>query len=169
MEITSFLHLAARCIMIAGIILLIIGCVYFIWYFIQKKRKKDVYLNKKKLIFSALLIGYIIVVVFATLLMERRAFLVEPNLMPFSSYISAWNSFGMLLWRNIILNICMFIPLGMILPLFHRIFKKWWFTYLTGLFLTVLIEVSQYISKRGIFELDDIINNALGCMIGYGI
>ena len=169
MEITSFLHLAARCIMIAGIILSIIGCAYFIWYFIQKKRKKDVYLNKKKLIFSALLIGYIIVVVFATLLMERRAFLVEPNLMPFSSYISAWNSFGMLLWRNIILNICMFIPLGMILPLFHRIFKKWWFTYLTGLFLTVLIEVLQYISKRGIFELDDIINNALGCMIGYGI
>ena len=92
MEITSFLHLAARCIMIAGIILSIIGCAYFIWYFIQKKRKKDVYLNKKKLIFSALLIGYIIVVVFATLLMERRAFLVEPNLMPFSSYISAWNS-----------------------------------------------------------------------------
>ena len=51
MEITSFLHLAVRCIMIASIILLIIGCVYFIWYFIQKKRKKDVYLNKKKLIF----------------------------------------------------------------------------------------------------------------------
>lgn len=169
MEITSFLHLAVRCIMIASIILLIIGCVYFIWYFIQKKRKKDVYLNKKKLIFSALLIGYIIVVVFATLLMERRAFLVEPNLIPFSSYISAWNNFGMLLWRNIILNICMFIPLGMILPLFHRIFKKWCFTYLTGLLLTVLIEVSQYISKRGIFELDDIINNTLGCMIGYGI
>lgn len=40
MEITSFLHLAARCIMIAGIILLIIGCVYFIWYFIQKKKKR---------------------------------------------------------------------------------------------------------------------------------
>ena len=49
MEITSFLHLAARCIMIAGIILLIIGCVYFIWYFIQKKRKKDVYSKKKQL------------------------------------------------------------------------------------------------------------------------
>ncbi|MFR3042971.1 MAG: hypothetical protein ACLTMV_06490 [Thomasclavelia spiroformis] len=65
--------------------------------FYSKEKKKDVYLNKKKLIFSALLIGYIIVVVFATLLMERRAFLVEPNLMPFSSYISAWNSFGMLL------------------------------------------------------------------------
>lgn len=169
MEITSFLHLAVRCIMIASIILLIIGCVYFIWYFIQKKRKKDVYLNKKKLIFSALLIGYIIVVVFATLLMERKAVLIEANLVPFSSYISAWNSFGMFLWRNIILNICMFIPLGMILPLFHRVFKKWWCTYSVGLLLTILIEVSQYISKRGIFEVDDIINNTLGCMIGYGI
>ena len=64
MEITSFLHLAARCIMIAGIILLIIGCVYFIWYFIQKKRKKDVYLNKKILVLGIVLECYYGVILF---------------------------------------------------------------------------------------------------------
>lgn len=35
--------------------------------------------------------------------------------------------------------------------------------------MTIFIEVLQLISKRGIFEIDDIINNTLGCMIGYGI
>ena len=35
-----------------------------------------------------------------------------------------------------------------------------------GLLLSGTIEVSQYIFRRGLFELDDIIHNSLGCMIG---
>jgi len=32
-----------------------------------------------------------------------------------------------------------------------------------------VIEVSQYITKRGFLQVDDIMTNALGTMIGFGI
>ena len=40
-------------------------------------------------------------------------------------------------------------------------------TILFGLFLIVLIEVAQLISRRGWFELCDIVDNTIGVMIGY--
>lgn len=63
----------------------------------------------------------------------------------------------------------MFVPLGILLPLCSRWHKKFYRTYLTGLAFTIAIELIQLVSRRGIFELDDIFNNLLGTMIGYGI
>ena len=63
----------------------------------------------------------------------------------------------------------MFVPLGFMIPLLFKKCKRWYITYLIGFGATLFIEILQLISKRGIFELDDIINNTLGCIIGYGI
>lgn len=169
MQIQSFFILAKECIFIAGIILLFFGIFFLIWYLVQKKKQKEVFLNWKKLIVIVGLLGYLIVVFLATLFTSRYASLKNINLQPFSSYLYAWNNFDFSLWLNIILNVLMFIPLGFLLPLINQRFKKWWLTYLTGLLLTITIEIIQYISKRGILETDDIINNLLGCMIGYGL
>jgi glycopeptide antibiotics resistance protein len=38
-----------------------------------------------------------------------------------------------------------------------------------GFSLSFFIELMQLISTRGIFSVDDIIHNVLGCVIGYGI
>ena len=35
-----------------------------------------------------------------------------------------------------------------------------------GLGISAMIEVSQLIFRRGVFEWDDMIHNSLGCMIG---
>ena len=169
MQIQSFFILAKECIFIAGIILLFFGIFFLIWYLVQKKKQKEVFLNWKKLIVIVGLLGYLIVVFLATLFTSRYASLKNINLQLFSSYLYAWNNFDFSLWLNIILNVLMFIPLGFLLPLINQRFKKWWLTYLTGLLLTITIEITQYISKRGILETDDIINNLLGCMIGYGL
>ena len=37
---------------------------------------------------------------------------------------------------------------------------------LAGFLVSVVIELSQLIFKRGLFEWDDMIHNALGCMLG---
>ena len=37
---------------------------------------------------------------------------------------------------------------------------------LAGFLVSVVIELSQLIFKRGLFEGDDMIHNALGCMLG---
>lgn len=87
----------------------------------------------------------------------------------FYSYKSAWNSFNFIEWRNLILNIFMFVPLGFLLPSAFAFFRKFWKTYLAGFVVTLGIECSQLIFHLGIFECDDIFNNFLGVMIGYGL
>ena len=55
------------------------------------------------------------------------------------------------------------------MPLIFKKCQCWYMTYLGGFATTLFIETIQLITKRGIFEIDDIINNTLGCAIGYGI
>lgn len=61
-------------------------------------------------------------------------------------------------------NIVFFIPFGLFHPL-----KKWKTVLLTAIFFSVVIEVVQYIGGFGLAELDDVICNTLGAMIGFGI
>lgn len=56
---------------------------------------------------------------------------------------------------------------GFLLPFYLEKFKKSYFTILIGFCVTLLIEILQYITKIGIFEIDDIFNNTLGLIIGY--
>lgn len=61
-------------------------------------------------------------------------------------------------------NILFFIPFGLCLTL-----KKWWKVLLVALCFSVVIEASQYVFALGLCELDDVISNTLGAMIGYWI
>ena len=67
-----------------------------------------------------------------------------------------------------ILNIFMMVPFGLLLPYLPKIFLKFGPTAFAGLTFSLLIEVSQLVLRRGIFETDDLINNTLGTLIGYG-
>lgn len=40
---------------------------------------------------------------------------------------------------------------------------------MTGVCLSVSIEVQQFVYKKGFSELDDVMHNTLGGMIGYGM
>ena len=66
-----------------------------------------------------------------------------------------------------ILNILMFIPIGAILPV---LIKKYnWTVPPLALSLSICIELAQLLTRTGLFELDDIINNTLGALIGYAL
>lgn len=148
----------------------IIITLFLIGYFLIYKKimKGTNKLNASKVGLWSIFIIYMVIVLGATI-GDRVSMYESVNLHLFSSYKDAYNSFSMIEWRNIILNILMFVPLGFMMPLLFEKCKKWYITYLIGFGVTVFIEVLQLISKRGIFEVDDIINNALGCIIGYGI
>ena len=66
--------------------------------------------------------------------------------------------------RDIINNILLFAPLGTIL---YRLYHKN-SVLLIPFLLTVFIEAFQYFTSIGVCELDDIFNNTLGSVIGYG-
>ncbi len=63
----------------------------------------------------------------------------------------------------------MFVPLGILLPLLHRTFLKIKWTLGAGLLFTMSIESLQLVTGRGNFVVDDLFNNFLGAVIGYGM
>lgn len=63
-------------------------------------------------------------------------------------------------------NILLFIPLGLLLPFYWRKLKNVISCMGIGFLFSVIIEVGQLVTKRGYFQIDDIITNTLGSLIG---
>ena len=76
-------------------------------------------LNKFKFGLWSIFVIYIVVVLGATIGHRTSAY-GNINLHLFSSYKNAYNSFSIREWRNIILNILMFVPLGFMIPLLFK-------------------------------------------------
>jgi len=154
-----------------GIIVSVMLVLFFLfgWLVVYKKifKGKKV-LNRKMLILSLVFIGYFFVVAVAVFL-NRYSGPRSMNLHLFSTYRAAWNVFSSYEWRNIILNILLFLPLGILLPIGSDRFKKLWKTVLAGFGMTLAIELIQRFTGRGVFDVDDIFNNTLGTLIGYGL
>ncbi len=170
MRFTDVLGIAKQYLLLGTIcgmfLILLFLCGYFLLYKKWMKGTKRISGWRTVLWFAFIL--YIIVVLGATLGSRGGWYENSLNLHLFSSYKEAWNSFSAKEWRNLILNIAMFMPLGIFLPFLFRKCRKFWVTYLLGFCASVTIEVLQLLTKRGITELDDIFNNTLGAMIGYG-
>ena len=91
------------------------------------------------------------------------------QLYPLLAFWEAWNSFTLQTWLNPLLNIAMFIPLGVLLPLAAKFFCRWFWTLMMGTGISLGIELLQYILGRGQADVDDLICNILGTMLGYCI
>lgn len=92
-------------------------------------------------------------------------------LTPFNSYAKAFKFKGDFLSnyviRAIILNIFLFIPLGMIVSsLFNG---KVVLPFLIGVAIAIVTEITQYVAHLGWAEFDDVFNNSLGMLIGIWI
>lgn len=69
--------------------------------------------------------------------------------------------------EGIVLNILLFVPLGYMLPcIFPKLQKALWGVVLIGLFCSLLTETVQLVTHLGWFDLDDLLNNTIGCILG---
>jgi glycopeptide antibiotics resistance protein len=70
-------------------------------------------------------------------------------------------------YKNIGGNIIGFIPLGIFLPLLFSFLKR--FARLTGVIflISLLFETTQLVAGIGVFDVDDLILNTAGGMLGY--
>ncbi len=121
-----------------------------------------------KIFLWLLFIGYLAVVFFATNFrtsMGRR----QVNYHLFRAWLEAWNSFSQQQWLNVLLNIAMFGPLGFLLPLLGRKFRKWYLTIPAGFALSLGLELLQFVFARGVCDVDDLFCNTLGAVMGYFI
>lgn len=171
MKISTFLYMAKDILIVAAILVVILVGLFTIGYRLIYKKilQGSKKLNVFTIVLNAIFLCYLLVVLFATLLTRTSTEVSQRTILGlFDSYRYAWSTMSSYEWRYIILNICMFIPFGFLFPIVYKKLNKWRYTCLAGAVATLLIEVLQLVLKCGIFEADDIMNNIIGTMIGYG-
>jgi glycopeptide antibiotics resistance protein len=92
----------------------------------------------------------------------------EANFVPFktiSPYLFGYKGL-IIAGINLVGNVALLVPVGLLVPF---VFPKltWQRSLAIGVAAGFVIEVMQVVLNVGIFDIDDVILNALGVMIGY--
>ncbi len=72
-------------------------------------------------------------------------------------------------YTQIVCNIIMTVPFGILFPVLNEKFRSVFLMFVSGFGFSLLIELAQYFSGRGLFEFDDLFNNTVGALLGYMI
>ena len=129
------------------------------------ENKKDIIF---RVIFALLLIAYLAIMIKITFFGRREGFGEQVlRLKPFGAftdYREGHKSFTAVI-LNYIGNAVLFFPLGIILP---AVFKKLGFlgTVITGMLMSLAVETMQYFTLRGFADIDDLLMNTLGVILG---
>lgn len=110
---------------------------------------------------TLLLIEYIFLLFCSTVIFRTTGATRQYDFHPFWSYDRPD-----LLIENI-MNVIVFIPIGMILGSLLRVKGSWLVALLIGCGISVTIESLQFFLMRGFSELDDVMHNTLGCLTGW--
>jgi glycopeptide antibiotics resistance protein len=86
--------------------------------------------------------------------------------MPFWSYQAILDGRHELIADNL-LNVAIFIPIGLLFAMVFRSIRCW-IVLLGGFVISFIIEFLQFVLNRGNAEIDDVMHNVLGSLIGYG-
>lgn len=95
------------------------------------------------------------------------------NFIPLKEIIRFWNyreQLGIGVFTlNVLGNIVAFIPLGLFLPIISIRLRKAWKVILIGALLSTVVEFLQLVTKVGCCDIDDLILNIFGTIIGFGL
>lgn len=130
--------------------------------FLYKKHK----FNKLQCGAAILLSLYIVVLLYFTVTGRYSHEEYEYKINFFTSYRWFFQYNGEQVLRQLLINLVMLMPVGFLLPIIINTKHKYLVTLALSLQLTVFIETMQLITKCGSFEIDDIINNFIGAVLG---
>ena len=157
----SYAFLGMKYIAISLVIALL---SFAIMYLLSKNKSEEIHRKKIRWVGLSLFnFCFILCVAF----LDRRQLSTSYNLNLFSSYHNAVFSSDSIERINILLNIMLYIPLGMIFGSKYCPWKKWYQALTVGLLISVIIEFTQFITKMGYADIDDVFNNFSGVIIGY--
>lgn len=146
----------------ACVALSLVLCMGVFYIFRLKKNKEQ----KIQYIGLLCFVIYLFIVLCNTVLFRPEGTTSRVVLIPFWSYVEAINKDRSFYLVENLLNIVLFIPIG--------IFLKMGFPHVRlvpimvcGLLLSMAIETSQLLLHRGWFEVDDLMHNTIGSVIGY--
>ena len=101
------------------------------------------------------------------IIQAREIFPPRINLIPFL-YITDYEVKREAL-INIIGNVSLFIPTGIILPILYKRLNSFWNVLLAGAGISLCIEVIQLLLSNSVTDIDDLILNTAGVIIGYAV
>ena len=120
-----------------------------------------------------LLVEYVFLLFCSTVIFRATGETRQYGFHPFWSY-----SRPDLLVENI-MNVVVFVPVGLMLGSLLRVkgsstseatkSMTWLMVAIIGCGISVTIESLQFFFLRGFSEVDDVMHNTLGCLLGYGI
>lgn len=125
--------------------------------------------EKEKSIRRILLILYIFCILYITVLSRNRSIRRIAHTDPFWSYSFLLHG-NLEKLSGIFQNILLFVPIGYMLASFqHRRWKGFSAAVFLSAFLSLMIECVQYLTGFGWFDVDDLVNNSVGAVIGAGL
>lgn len=148
----------------AGEVMVLLYCLIFLFRAALCRRfsGKDAFRALIKMPFVALLGFYCYLVLGITILSRRAGDVYVLRLIPFSTW--GTEPEYIVLWME---NILMMVPMGILLYVLWMPFRKIGRSLLAGCFFSLAIECVQFFTKLGKFEVDDIMNNVFGTLIGF--
>lgn len=157
-------------VMVLPVIAVASAILYLPFWLIHKKRygKQPFIRHLAKYGF----VGFLLSLIYATLLIGMD-FTYDGtyhflNLIPFvwlkDTYLMGWQR----MMEQLLMNVLMLVPFGFLLPVISASMRRCWKTVLLTAGLILVIEMIQYFIGRSA-DIDDLIMNTTGGLIGYGI
>ena len=139
-----------------------------IFAFVLVKYYKKKNLSISRCILLVILFLYLTTIYMSTVMSRRYNPGVKISLKPFNSWRRAFagNRYAI---KMVLENLIMLMPVGFLLLFIDRRKKGYIRAVGVGFLFSLFIEISQYLRKTGLFEVDDLINNTLGVFIGCGL
>ena len=142
-------------------VLILVFCIGLLFIGLIKGVKKGL-----RAIFSLLFAEYVLFLFCSTAIFREINEKQKFDFRPFWSYLAIKEGKEELL-PEIIMNVVVFIPVGILLGCISKKIGIW-LVISIGCGISILIEILQYVFKLGLCEFDDVFHNTMGCLIGYG-
>ncbi len=128
--------------------------------------------SKESLVW-ALLAAYVLFVLFITLINRIPAETMHSHPIPLWSWLEVVRYQDEETLVQVLLNIALFIPVGIFFKLLYitrgKRPKSRYLQVLVPFLFSAAIEVLQLVTRRGMFEWDDMLHNTLGAVMGMWI
>ena len=95
---------------------------------------------------------------------------VDDNFVPFHTLAIYWRNLDSEFWlRNLFGNLALLLPLGLIGPIALPALGRWWLIPPLALVISASIELAQFWIPDRSADIDDVIVNVAGALLGYVI
>ena len=122
--------------------------------------------EKREFTLWTLLIEYVLIVFCATVICRSAYSPHRIEAMPFWIYIEVLNGNPKVTPMDILFNILLLFPIGVLLAgVLPKL--KLWHVFVIGLLLSLIIETLQFVFSKGVAQFDDLAHNSLGCVLGW--